>query len=324
MLIGSTNSLTPCDSNTWSPEPCPFSSIIRPYWKPEQPPPWTNTRKPLLALFSSASSSLIFMAAVSETLIMKTLYQEPVGILHSRLHAVRPNSHGFPGKTDRIGRNAVAGHRRGAARPGARPGAPTAPAGTRHGRGRAARRRPAPAAVAAAEIPRREARARRPGVCRRADSAPRAGAHADAPAPVRRARRRRRGRSRRAHQAGDRGRQHGTRIADGRLAAARSGGAAHGRGAPRSLARSPLAGRRARGQPLRARAAAAAVWRRAGAGAAGRARRVAARLLSGVRLLAGGGRSGRRPPDAALLVLRRRMGADDLRVHLLPGERRPV
>src|SRR6266853_590747 len=31
MLIGSTNSLTPCDSNTWSPEPWPFSSIIRPY-----------------------------------------------------------------------------------------------------------------------------------------------------------------------------------------------------------------------------------------------------------------------------------------------------
>src|SRR5258706_11815826 len=85
MLIGSTKTFTPCDSNTWSPAPCPFSSIIRPYWKPEQPPPCTNTRRPLLALFSSASSSLIFMAAVSETLIMETLYQEPIGILHSRL-----------------------------------------------------------------------------------------------------------------------------------------------------------------------------------------------------------------------------------------------
>src|SRR6185503_15694036 len=53
MLIGSTNSLTPCDSNTWSPAPCPFSSIINPYWNPEQPPPWTNTRRPLPALFSS-------------------------------------------------------------------------------------------------------------------------------------------------------------------------------------------------------------------------------------------------------------------------------
>src|ERR1041385_4392030 len=72
MLIGSTNSLTPCDSNTWSPEPWPFSSIIRPYWKPEQPPPCTNTRRPLPALFSSASNSLIFDAADSETLIMGT------------------------------------------------------------------------------------------------------------------------------------------------------------------------------------------------------------------------------------------------------------
>src|SRR5258708_31755906 len=111
MLIGSTNSLTPCDSNTWSPEPCPFSSIIRPYWKPEQPPPWTNTRRPLLVLFSSVSSSLIFCAAVSETLIMRPLYQEPVDILQIRLHAVRPNSDDFPSKTDRIGRKPVARHR---------------------------------------------------------------------------------------------------------------------------------------------------------------------------------------------------------------------
>src|SRR5205814_6887328 len=70
MLIGSTNSFTPCDSNTWSPAPWPFSSIISPYWKPEQPPPCTNTRRPLPALFSSTSSSLILDAAVSETLIM--------------------------------------------------------------------------------------------------------------------------------------------------------------------------------------------------------------------------------------------------------------
>src|SRR6185312_13941965 len=69
-LIGSTNSFTPCDSNTMSPDPCPFSSIISPYWKPEQPPPCTNTRRPLPPLFSSVSSSLIFPAAVSETLIM--------------------------------------------------------------------------------------------------------------------------------------------------------------------------------------------------------------------------------------------------------------
>src|SRR5467141_1046684 len=42
MLIGSINSLTPCDSYTWSAAPCPFSSIINPYWKPEHPPPCTN------------------------------------------------------------------------------------------------------------------------------------------------------------------------------------------------------------------------------------------------------------------------------------------
>src|SRR4029450_1944749 len=73
MLMGSMNSFTPCDSNTWSPEPCPFSSIISPYWNPEHPPPWTKTRKPLPALFSSVNSSVIFEAAVSDTLIMQTL-----------------------------------------------------------------------------------------------------------------------------------------------------------------------------------------------------------------------------------------------------------
>ena len=43
---------------TWSPVAWPLSSIIRPYWKPEQPPPCTNTRRPALALFSSVSSSV--------------------------------------------------------------------------------------------------------------------------------------------------------------------------------------------------------------------------------------------------------------------------
>src|SRR6185295_3761957 len=70
MLIGSTKSFTPCDSKTWSPTPSPFSSIIRPYWKPEHPPPCTNTRRPLPALFSSVRSSLILAAAVSDTLII--------------------------------------------------------------------------------------------------------------------------------------------------------------------------------------------------------------------------------------------------------------
>src|SRR5262249_1028632 len=93
MLIGSTNSFTPCDSNTWSPAPWPFSSIISPYWKPEQPPPCTNTRRPLPALFSSTSSSLIFDAAVSETLIMVlTSPQESLSLYRMPLVAVpRPS-----------------------------------------------------------------------------------------------------------------------------------------------------------------------------------------------------------------------------------------
>src|SRR3989454_4735521 len=81
MLIGSMNSLTPCDSNTWSAEPWPFSSIMSPYWKPEQPPPCTNTRRPLPALFSSVSSSLIFAAAVSDTLIIERLSSESPTII---------------------------------------------------------------------------------------------------------------------------------------------------------------------------------------------------------------------------------------------------
>src|SRR3954469_12655805 len=119
MLIGSTNILTPCDSNTWSPEPCPFSSIIRPYWNPEQPPPCTNTRSPLLVLFSSASNSLIFDAAVSETLIMGSLYQDR-GWYTARLpHAVRDHSGTFPGKSTRLRQAAVARHPRNPPRNGA-------------------------------------------------------------------------------------------------------------------------------------------------------------------------------------------------------------
>src|SRR5918993_1347360 len=76
MLTGSTNSLTPFDSKTWSPAPPP-SSIIRPSWKPEQPPPCTNTRRPLPALFSSVSSSLILDAAISDTLIIEISPQIP-------------------------------------------------------------------------------------------------------------------------------------------------------------------------------------------------------------------------------------------------------
>ena len=48
-LIGSTNSFTPFDSIDWSPAPG-LSSIMRPYWNPEHPPPCTNTRSPLVQL----------------------------------------------------------------------------------------------------------------------------------------------------------------------------------------------------------------------------------------------------------------------------------
>src|SRR5688572_22382596 len=50
---------------------------MRPYWNPEQPPPCTNTRSPLPAFPSSTSSSLIFDAAVGDTLIIWKLYAPP-------------------------------------------------------------------------------------------------------------------------------------------------------------------------------------------------------------------------------------------------------
>src|SRR4051794_1790794 len=192
MLIGSTNSLTPCDSNTWSPEPWPFSSIIRPYWNPEQPPPCTKTRRPLLALFSSASNSLIFEAAVSETLIMRSLYQDRGWYTARLAHAIRFDPGVFPGHSARIGAAAVAGHPRdpARARTGAGPAAGTADA---HGRpGRHARRRPPAPLVAAAEVSRGQAGARRSGAGRRADPVTGPGADAGPVPVVRRAHPRRR------------------------------------------------------------------------------------------------------------------------------------
>src|SRR5882672_12545712 len=151
MLMGSTNSFTPCDSNTMSPAPCPFSSIIRPYWKPEQPPPCTNTRRPLPALFSSDSSSLIFDAAVSETLIMTSLYQEPGWYTAQSPHALRDDFGPFPSKFDRFGPAALARHPRRPAGSGAGAGPAAASARDRPRPGRRARARPAPEAVTAAE-----------------------------------------------------------------------------------------------------------------------------------------------------------------------------
>src|ERR1700752_4319493 len=74
MLTGSMKSFTPLDSKTWSPTP-PLSSIIRPYWNPEQPPPCTNTRSPLPTLPSSVNSSLIFEAAVVDTFTIFSILQ---------------------------------------------------------------------------------------------------------------------------------------------------------------------------------------------------------------------------------------------------------
>src|SRR3954471_12313418 len=73
-------SRTPFDSTVWSASVLASpSSIIRPYWKPEQPPPWTNTRRPASSLFSSVRSSVIFSAAVGVTLIMEQVYPAPGG-----------------------------------------------------------------------------------------------------------------------------------------------------------------------------------------------------------------------------------------------------
>src|SRR5205085_11416816 len=49
---------------------------------PEQPPPWTKTRSPASVLFSSASSSLILVAADGVTLIISTVL--PRLIIHWR------------------------------------------------------------------------------------------------------------------------------------------------------------------------------------------------------------------------------------------------
>ena len=117
-----------------------------------------------------------------------------------------------------------------------------------------------PQAVAAAEIRRRQTQARRAGAGRRADPAAGGGAHAgDVPA-LRRAGRaaapaRRRPTSAQSMEGG----KLEAALAADRVAAPRSGGAAHRRRPSRPVAGSDVAGRRARGQPVRARAAADAV-----------------------------------------------------------------
>ena len=75
----------------------PLSSIISPHWKPEHPPPWTKTRRPLPVFPSSVSSSLIFEAAAVDTFtIISVLLRidglEPLKSIsgRSRTRQVRP------------------------------------------------------------------------------------------------------------------------------------------------------------------------------------------------------------------------------------------
>src|SRR6202020_1309308 len=63
-LMGSTNSCTPRFSTQKSPSSI-FSSKVKPYWKPEQPPPETNTRNFRLGFASSRISSPTLPAAAS-------------------------------------------------------------------------------------------------------------------------------------------------------------------------------------------------------------------------------------------------------------------
>src|SRR5690606_3302906 len=64
MLMGSTSSVTPWFSTCVSPSST-FSSKVNPYWKPEHPPPCTNTRSLRLGLASSRMSSPTLAAAAS-------------------------------------------------------------------------------------------------------------------------------------------------------------------------------------------------------------------------------------------------------------------
>src|SRR5450631_918101 len=63
-LIGSTSSCTPWFSTQKSPSSI-FSSKVNPYWKPEQPPPETNTRSLRFGFASSRIRSPTLPAAAS-------------------------------------------------------------------------------------------------------------------------------------------------------------------------------------------------------------------------------------------------------------------
>src|SRR5271170_6888418 len=62
--MGSTSNWTPAFSTQKSPSSI-FSSKVKPYWKPEQPPPETNTRNLRFGFASSRISSPTLPAAAS-------------------------------------------------------------------------------------------------------------------------------------------------------------------------------------------------------------------------------------------------------------------
>src|SRR5437879_619171 len=64
-LIGSTKHFTPFTSKIMSPGRSSFS-MSRLYWKPEQPPPTTATRRPEPCRFSRSIVSFTIAAALSE------------------------------------------------------------------------------------------------------------------------------------------------------------------------------------------------------------------------------------------------------------------
>src|SRR5262245_34552468 len=117
MLVLSTTTATPWFSKRWSSSL--GASKARAYWKPEQPPPRTATRRACSVSFScSPSSSLILVAALSVSVIGGTsviavhcrgavgpiqVLADPVGVVH---HPVAVDQHGHEphaGELDDLG-----------------------------------------------------------------------------------------------------------------------------------------------------------------------------------------------------------------------------
>src|SRR5690348_5697795 len=69
--VSSTTKVTPSRSNERS-SGWRFSSKLKPYWKPEQPPPDTARRRNACGRFSCALSSLTRLAALAERLTLRS------------------------------------------------------------------------------------------------------------------------------------------------------------------------------------------------------------------------------------------------------------